>query len=327
MIHFVTTRRHAYTVRRLAAELGRARCRGWSYETLFRRRSLPGGVWIFTDHERLSAFELSLAAKAATLLERGGALVLNHPARVRGRHELLRALKEAGVNRFSAWRAETFPKPASFPVFIRSEFDHDSSSMTLIHDQQALDATLAGMESTGTPLAGRLVIEYAGEEVSPGVWQRFAAYRVGDSVIAHHNVVDFKWVAKDVKDKARLLAHPSYRRFIDNERDFVRNNRHESVLRRAFDLARIDYGRADFALVGGAPQIYEINTNPNHVSRAKLARETHPDRRETQLFAEDRLRAAILALDAPSGSAIAMDDPALRRQQSFRARFPGLMRP
>ena len=30
----------------------------------------------------------------------------------------------------------------------------------------------------------------------------------------------------------------------------------------AFDLAGIDYGRVDFGLVEGKPQIYEINNNP-----------------------------------------------------------------
>ena len=42
-----------------------------------------------------------------------------------------------------------------------------------------------------------------------------------------------------------------------------------------FDLAGVDYGRADFGLVGGRPQIYEINTNPEIKLRpppAKLQR-------------------------------------------------------
>lgn len=324
MINFVTTRSHAYTVRHLVRQLGDAR--RWSYERLFRQKELRAGTWVFTDHERLSAFEIALAAKVANKLEQGGSRVLNHPARVRGRHDLLKALHEAGINQFSVWRCESQPRPNSFPVFIRNEFDHLSSDFDLIADQQALDATIARMKENGIPLAGKLVIEYAGQEVSPGVWQRFATYRVGARLIAHHYTVDFRWAAKDVEDKKRLLAHPMFDTFVENERRFVADNLYEDVLRQAFDLAGIDYGRADFSLVDGRPQIFEINTNPAHGSHRTIYRETFPVRVETQRLSEDRLYAALRAIDMPIGAGIALDDPALRTQQVFRRLFLGLKR-
>ena len=324
MINFVTTRSHGYTVRHLVNQLGNAR--RWSYERLFRQKELRSGTWVFTDHERLSNFEIALAAKVANRLERGGARVLNHPAHVLGRHDLLKALSAAGINRFSAWRCESRPRPNSFPVFIRNEFDHLSADLELIADQPALDATLSRMRENGIPLAGKLVIEYAGQEVSPGVWQRFATYRVGHRLIAHHNVVDFRWAAKDVQDKQRLLAHPMFETFIENERRFVEGNMHDGVLRQAFDLAGIDYGRADFSLVDGRPQIFEINTNPAHGSHNTIYRETHPQRVETQRLAEDRLYAALRDANLPAGAHIALDDPALLPQQAFRRLFTGLKR-
>lgn len=324
MINFVTTRSHGYTVRHLVNQLGNAR--RWSYERLFRQKELQSGTWVFTDHERLSNFEIALAAKVANRLERGGARVLNHPAHVLGRHDLLKALNAAGINRFSAWRCESRPRPNSFPVFIRNEFDHLSADLELIADQPALDATLSRMRENGIPLAGKLVIEYAGQEVSPGVWQRFATYRVGHRLIAHHNVVDFRWAAKDVQDKQRLLAHPMFETFLENERRFVEGNMHEGVLRQAFDLAGIDYGRADFSLVDGRPQIFEINTNPAHGSHNTIYRETHPQRVETQRLAEDRLYAALRDANLPAGARIALDDPALFPQQAFRRLFTGLKR-
>ncbi len=327
MINFVTLRSHRYTLRRLVADLGHNKCRQWSYEHLFTRKRLPGGTWIFTDHERLSGFELLLAARIATLLEKGGAVVMNHPARVRIRHELLTILKREGINSFSAWRCEYRPSPDRFPVFIRNEFDHDSSRLDLIWNQNDLDAAIVELENSGEPLRGRLVIEYAGAEIAPGVWQRFATYRVADSIIAHHYAVDFQWVAKDVQDKARLHAHPRFEEFLANERDFVENNRHRDVLARAFELAGIDYGRADFAIVDGVPQIYEINTNPHHASRRALERDTHPGRLAVQLSAEDRLREAILATASQDRGPVVMSDPMLMRQQTFRARLYGLRRP
>lgn len=324
MINFVTTRSHGYTVRHLIRQLGNAR--HWSYERLFRQKELRSGTWVFTDHERLSHFEIALAAGVANRLERGGARVLNHPARVLGRHDLLKALHAAGINCFSAWRCESQPRPNAFPVFIRNEFDHLSADFELIADQPALEATLSRMKANGIPLAGKLVIEYAGQEVSPGVWQRFATYRVGDRLIAHHNVVDFRWAAKDVQDKQRLLAHPMLATFVENERRFVVGNLYEDALRRAFELAGIDYGRADFSLVDGHPQIFEINTNPAHGSHGTIYRETHRGRVETQKLSEDRLYAALRAVDLPAGGRIGLDDPALLPQQAFRRLFTGLKR-
>jgi nitrogen regulatory protein PII-like uncharacterized protein len=324
LINIVTTRSHAYTVRHLVHQLGNAR--SWSYERLFRQKELRSGTWIFTDHERLSNFEIALAAKLANKLEQGGAQVLNHPARVHSRYELLTALRKAGINDFSVWRCESQPRPNSFPVFIRNEFDHLSGDLELIPDQEALDAALNQMKQNGIPLTGKLVIEYAGQEVSPGVWQRFATYRVGYRMIAHHNVVDFKWVAKDVEDEQRVLAHPMFETFVENERRFVADNLYDEVLRQAFDLAGIDYGRADFSLVNGRPQIFEINTNPYHASHRTLYRETYPARIETQRLGENRLYGALRAINISGRDRIVLDDPALQRQQMFKRLFTGLKR-
>jgi hypothetical protein len=330
VINFVTTRSHAYTVRHLVRQLGNSR--RWSYERLFRQKELRSGTWIFTDHERLSNFEIALAARIAHRLEQGGARVLNHPARVLGRHDLLAALNAAGINQFSAWRCESRPRPNSFPVFIRNEYDHLSADLALIQNQPALDATLGRMRRDGIPLTGKLVIEYAGQEVSPGIWQRFATYRVGDRLISHHNVVDFRWAAKDVQDEQRLHAHPEFATFLENERRFVEGNLYEDVLRRAFNLAGIDYGRADFSLLDGRPQIFEINTNPAHGSIRDIRRETHPQRIQTQQGAEARLYAALRGIDSGRGvdpeptGRIRLDDPALRPQQALRRLFTGMKR-
>lgn len=318
MIHFVTTRDHGTTLRHLIARLGDHACRQWSYETLFACRRLPRGTWIFTDHERLSAYELALAARIAHHLEQGGARVLNHPARVARRFDLLARLKAAGINGFSAWRAESAPQPLSFPVFIRTEYEHKMRQARLIHSQAKLEDELAGLQRGGHSLVGRLVIEYAGDEVSPGVWQRLQTYCVGGAIIAHTNVVGFHWVVKDVRDKERLEKHPCFDRFIAQEHAFISQNLYADVLRRAFALAGIEYGRADFALVGGRPQIYEINTNPTQADHAKLFRDIHPRRAAIQKFSEDAMQAALLATDSGGGQAIRIKDGLLKRLQARR---------
>jgi len=141
MIHFVTTRSHSYIVESLIEQHGRRQCRQWAYEQIYRLGTLPSGTWVFTDHERLSESEQRWSARIATMLEAGGARVINHPALVRTRYEILRRLKESGINSFSAMRCDSNPRPGRFPVFIRNAYDHKSKNIVLIHSQEDLART------------------------------------------------------------------------------------------------------------------------------------------------------------------------------------------
>ena len=132
MIHFVTTHAHSYTNESLIERHGPKRIRLWTYDQLFLTKFLTAGTWIFTDHERLSPYDISRAAHFANLLKQNGARVLNHPAHVRSRFEILRRLNEAGINQFSVYRCESDPRPKLFPVLVRNEFDHESEAMSLI---------------------------------------------------------------------------------------------------------------------------------------------------------------------------------------------------
>lgn len=46
------------------------------------------------------------------------------------------------------------------------------------------------------------------------------------------------------------------------EQAFLSGNPHADLLGPAFEAAGIGYGRADYAMIGGRPQVFEINTNP-----------------------------------------------------------------
>jgi hypothetical protein len=48
----------------------------------------------------------------------------------------------------------------------------------------------------------------------------------------------------------------------EEENAILREDPYRDTLRQVFELAEIEYGRADFGIVEGKPQIYEINTNP-----------------------------------------------------------------
>ena len=59
---------------------------------------------------------------------------------------------------------------------------------------------------------------------------------------------------------------------VKEELEYIEANPHAEVLRRAFDLARIEYGRADYGVVDGRVEIWEINTNP-YVIRPEYTRQ------------------------------------------------------
>ena len=64
------------------------------------------------------------------------------------------------------------------------------------------------------------------------------------------------WIVK--YGKAGVASEDMY----EEEHVLVRDNPFAEAVKPAFDLAGIDYGRVDFGLVDGKPQIYEINNNP-----------------------------------------------------------------
>ncbi len=279
MIHFVTTAAHGYTVTNLVRRHGKRTCRAWSYDEIFEKRKIPVGTWVFTDHERLTIDETNQAARVAQQMEAAGCRVLNHPAFVRSRFETLRRLREAGINDFSVFRADASPRPTRFPVFIRNEYDHDSSSLALLENQAALDAALHELEAQSIPLVGKLVIEYAVDPIVPDTWMRLSTYHFGGTLIAHHIGFDSHWIVKDGFEAERMDAHPCKERMLELERDFVTSNLYAETMRDAFDIARIDYGRADFSLMDGRVQVYEINTNPMHGNAERILEEIHPGRK------------------------------------------------
>jgi hypothetical protein len=61
---------------------------------------------------------------------------------------------------------------------------------------------------------------------------------------------------------------------------------HEGFVKTAFEFAGFDFGRIDFGIVGGEPQIYEINSNP--YMQFNLQHD-NPDRMETMEIMETRL--------------------------------------
>ena len=300
MIVFVTTRTHGYTVKPLidgsfGPAVPRVRLAAW--EDLFHARRLPRATYIFTDMERLSPPELSLAAQVYRAAAAAGLRCLNDPARARLRFALLHTLYDTGQNPFAVYRAEASPRPVRFPVFIRGEANHGLLLTGLLPDQAALEAALAGLRDAGTPLRFLLVIEFCAEPIAPGAWRRRGTFRIGPAMHFDHDVIEDKWLVtagtKGLATEAMTLE----------ERDAAQTNDGAEALRPVFETAGIDYGRADHATAGGRAVVYEINTNP---SIHPLQKQRLALRDEAQAFARARYARLLAAIDSPAGADVAI---------------------
>lgn len=306
MITLLCTRSHAYTAAPLQASR-RFDFRVQNYDRALRSHSLPRGTYIFADVDRLGFWELELAARLHRVLAGAGLKVLNDPARVLQRFALLARLHHDGFNRFSVWRVEEQARPTRFPVFLRTQSAHRGVMSGLLHDAAEVEAAIAKALSQGLPIRELMLVEYCAQPVGENLFRKLATMRVGEAVFSTLCVHESKWAAK--YGEMGVANEALYR----DEYDIVSENRHGESLRPAFEAAAIEYGRADFSLVDGREQVYEINTNPNH----GCIRE-HPValRLQTDALYQERLLDATEAIDSPTGGVpVRVDDGLLAIQR------------
>jgi hypothetical protein len=318
VIVFFCDQAHRYTLGAVLRSPGRrVHVEVRSYAWLFSRNRIPGATYVFTDHERLADHELTAAARAFRQMKEAGLKVLNDPARVRVRLELLEELHRCGINQFTAYRAASRPRPHKFPVFLRKETDHTLFSDELIGDQETLDMRLQSLERDGIPLRHVLVVEFSAEPARPGVYRRQAVFKIGERLIAASPLVENRWAVKygtpGLSTDEELAAAA----------EVIDRNPYGDRLRPAFDVGRIDYGRADFGLAGGRLSVFEINTNPRI---ADVGGHRHAAYQAACKRVHERVVEAIDALDtAPPPVPLTWDLP---RASRLRRLFgSGLRRP
>jgi hypothetical protein len=261
VIHYVVTADHAYTIREFlgswAPEL-RDRVRIVRWEQARWTRGAPPGAWILSDLERLTTRERRAASALRRRLATGGASlrVLNDPDRTLRRLDLLRALHAAGVNSFRAFRLAEAPGAVRYPAFLRAEASHDGALSGLLADDDALVRAARDLLASRADLRAEdlLVVEWIDAHGDRGLFRKYAAFRVGAALIPRHVLFSRRWVVKepDVVDEAARAE----------EEEFLRDFPRRDEVERALDLARVDYGRIDYAVVDGRVQVFEVNTNP-----------------------------------------------------------------
>lgn len=306
MIYYITTEQHRYTIEGLLGSRAApliAPITPLTYEILLGPGLAVGtGAYVFADLERLSPAQLEGAAGLWRQLELWGAptRLLNHPTRVRQRYEMLRELHEQGINSFNVYRLTEARRPKRFPVFIRREHDHRGTESELLYSQAEVDAAIERLDAAGKSRDGRMLVEFCAAPDRYGYYRKYGTFRIGETLLPRSINFSSNWV---VKHTTVPLEEP----LRAEEYEFVRNNLYEDVLRRVFEIARIDFGRADFGVVNGRVEIYEINTNPvlfNETLDARLALYSDlPGRTDSMLAALARLDPTLDGGQAPHAAA------------------------
>lgn len=292
MILYVCRARHRQTIDRFLPVVPRDR-RGMldvrTYEEIFSTLRIPPAHLIFTDFDRLSQYELEIAATAAEQMREAhpAARIFNHPARFLQRHELLERLWHTGVNPFRSARLELPLPDLTFPVFLRREGDAQGAETDLLPDRAAMEAALDDMRARGVPLRGRLAVEFFARPATDGMYRKYGAFRLGDRILPQHLQVSEGWLVKG-NSSQRTTAH------VDEEMDYILTNPHRETLLRIMDDAGADFGRIDYTLVDGRIVVFEINSNPTFPGIDKDDARQHRRR-----IVRDRLLEAFAAIDSP----------------------------
>jgi hypothetical protein len=131
-----------------------------------------------------------------------------------------------------------------------------------------------------------IAIEFCDTADAGGVFRKYAAFVVGERIVPRHIFFGRNWMVKQPE-----LAEPE---MIAEELAFVNGNSHADVLLECARAACMSYGRIDYGLREGRPQIWEINSNADIVSRpgAEIPARRPVHARFVAMFAE-----ALCALD------------------------------
>ncbi len=234
-----------------------------TYQEAFERRRWRGGTVIFADVDRLPA---AAAMRAALLHDRlaeaGSIRLLNHPVRTCRRYAFLRRLRLEGINRHDVYRVDELPKPLTYPVFLRSEPEHDGAYTELLHDAAALHREIDRLIGLGILPQDLLVSEYCHTADADGIYRKATVYVIGDCIFQRYLFFGDHWLVKRPRSP-NVTALRSEAALLAEEQSFQGGQQFVPLLRRVAAIAGVQFGRVDFGFVGDRAEIWEINTNPD----------------------------------------------------------------
>ncbi len=318
MIFFVAPSQETWCMKAYLEQHGsnlRSRMRILTFDTIAAQQELPLGSYIFSAIDQFSPTEREIALQCWEKLSEASSEItlLNHPAEVLCRYDLLKTCFEQKRNTHRVARASQFFRCRNFPVFIRSEHEHTGSLTGLLHTPPLLTRALAQTLLHGHRLRDLIVVEYRDTADPSGIYRQYSAQIVGDRIIPKALVHNRNWVTKW---EGRLIDSEKAR----EELEYVENNPHADWLRETFELAKIRFGRIDYGLKDCVPQVWEINTNPLNVRpaawppRAITAEQRNLGAPVAGRFHRE-FQAAFEAIDSPEDSKRMIRINVSRRQQ------------
>ncbi|MCW5605473.1 MAG: hypothetical protein KIT18_13100, partial [Burkholderiales bacterium] len=159
-----------------------------------------------------------------------------------------------------------------------------SETPPLIRTREQYEAAVRGAGS----LEGLIAIEFMDTSDAVGIYRKYGCFVVGERIVPRHLFFSRNWLVKGAD-----LHEPA---MIEEELAFLESSPHAQLLSEAMRLANIGFGRIDYALLDGQPQIWEVNITPGFISGLApggTARDA-VHRRFAALFSE-----ALDALDPP----------------------------
>ncbi len=240
--------------------LARASVLAW--DQIAARQELRLGSYVFLAIDQMSPTEKEIALQCWEKLSqaRSDITLINHPSTVLLRYDLLQTCYERKRNAFRVRRGLDFLRCEKFPVFLRREHDHNSSISGLLFTRRELARAIAKSLYLGYRLRDLIIVEYCDTVDGAGMFRKYSSFIVGDRVLPHTLMHSDHWITKS---HGRVVDAATAR----EELDYVQKNPHSEWLRDTFALANIRYGRIDYGLLDGEPQVWEINTNPTIVRR------------------------------------------------------------
>ncbi len=240
----------------------RRRIKLLSYDQLFRIPSYPAGAFVFTDFDRLDETLLEAVRAFARYVaaERPGFPILNNPDRVLGRFDILNLLPPKDLGQTAAHKLPDWKDVDEFPVFIRYEDGHFKPLSGLLHSSEELENEVSRhLDDHGGEFGDIIIVKYLDYSDCAGVFRKYAAFRLGDCIYGEHVFHSRNWYVK-------LNDHEPNKAFYKEAQDYRVTNPHEELLRPYFKAAGIEFGRADYCLIDGKINLFEINTNPTFVA-------------------------------------------------------------
>lgn len=330
MIHYCIQAQQAFTIEEYLGLWGSALAPGFAvrrYEQLRTDQQLTGGVYIVSGVDQLGTAGRALAASLACQLEAtGAARVINHPDRALQRAALLNVLHERGFNEFRAVPITASLDSLRYPVFLRRASRHDGPLSPLLHSPAAVEAAIGWEALAGQPLDDLLIVEYL-DTSRDGEFRKYAAFAVGDRVIARSLSYGRQWMRKH-RDSLFTRA------MVEEELEYVSTNPHARELAKIFSLANVEYGRIDYSLHHGRIQTWEINLNPTvgrgaRPSSGRVPSALEPTRTESKRAFYESFAAAFTTLNhsRPAVGAVRLTFPqeqllALRDEQRMAGQTP-----